>query len=174
LLPENKNEMEILAKLARGIGCNYLVIKPYSQHPQSVTKKYQNFSYQQDEMKNLEGDLSGITGNNFKVIFRSQTMERINTGKTYSKCHSTPFFWGYLSSMGDVYSCSVFLGDERFLLGNIYKQSFQEIWEGDKRRKNWELMKNFDASNCRNGCRMDACNRYLDLLKNPQQHVNFI
>ena len=76
-----------------------------------------------------------------------------------------PIFWAYISSVGDVYSCSVFLGDKRFLLGNIYKQSFQEIWEGEKRRENWKLMKNFDASGCRDGCRMDACNRYLYLLK---------
>ena len=174
LLPENKGEMEILAKSVRDVGCNYLVVKPYSQHPQSTTKKYQGVSYQKDEMKNLEEALSMLNGNNFRIIFRSQTMERISKERTYSTCCSTPFFWGYISSMGDVYSCSVFLGDERFLLGNIYKQSFQEIWEGDKRRKNWKLMKNFDASNCRNGCRMDACNRYLYLIKNPPPHANFI
>ena len=174
LLPDNKNEMEILAKLARNIGCSYLVIKPYSQHPLSVTKKYKNASFQQDEMKNLEEALSRINGNDFKVIFRRQTMERISKGRTYSKCYSTPFFWAYISSVGDVYSCSVFLGDKRFLLGNIYKQSFQEIWEGEKRRENWKLMKNFDASGCRDGCRMDACNRYLYLLKNPPEHFNFI
>ncbi len=174
LLPDNKNEMETLAKSIRDAGCNYLVIKPYSQHPQSDTKKYQNVSYQQDEMKKLEETLSKLNGDNFKVIFRSQTMERISKGKTYSKCHSTPFFWAYISSVGDVYSCSVFFGDERFLLGNIYKQTFQEMWEGEKRRRNGELMKNFDTSGCRNGCRMDACNRHLEGIKNPPQHANFI
>ena len=174
LLPDNKNEMETLAKLVRDAGCNYLVIKPYSQHPQSITSKYQNVSYKQEEMKNLEGSLSNLNGSNFKVIFRSQTMERISKGRTYSKCYSTPFFWAYVSSAGDVYSCSVFLGDKEFLLGNIYEQSFQKIWEGERRRKNWEMMKNFDASGCRDGCRMDACNRYLYLLKNPPEHLNFI
>ena len=174
LLPDNQNEMETLAKLSRDAGCDYLVIKPYSQHPQSLTKKYSDISYEQNEMKNLEYVLSKLNENNFKVIFRSQTMQRINKGKTYPRCHSTPFFWGYISSTGDVYSCSIFLGKEEFLLGNIYRSTFQEIWEGDNRRKNWELMKNFDVSSCRNGCRMDACNRYLDLLKNPPPHANFI
>ncbi|MEK7142451.1 MAG: radical SAM protein [Patescibacteria group bacterium] len=174
LLPDNKNEMETLAKLVRDAGCDYLVIKPHSQHPQSVTSKYQDVSYEKDEIKNLEGVLSKLNGSNFKIIFRSQTMERISKGKTYSKCFSTPFFWGYVSSAGDVYSCSIFLGDERFLLGNIAKQSFQEIWEGEKRRENWKLMKDFNASGCRDGCRMDACNRYLCSLKNPPEHFNFI
>lgn len=174
LLPDNKDEMETLAKLVRDAGCNYLVIKPYSQHPQSDTKKYQKISYQQDEVRSLEETLSRLNGNNFKVILRSQTMERISKGKTYSKCYSTPFFWAYISSVGDVYSCSVFLGDKEFLLGNIYGQSFQEIWEGEKRRKNWKFMEDFNVSRCRNGCRMDACNRYLHLLKNPPEHFNFI
>lgn len=176
LLPDNKNEMEALAKLVRDAGCNYLVIKPYSQHPQSVTSKskYQNISYQKDEIKNLEETLSKLNGDNFKVIFRSQTMERISKGKTYSKCYSTPFFWAYISSAGDVYSCSVFLGDERFLLGNIYKQSFQEIWESEKRKKNREFMESFDVSGCRDGCRVDSCNRYLQDIKNPPKHFNFI
>lgn len=174
LLPDNKDEMETLAKLVRDAGGNYMVIKPYSQHPQSDTKKYQKISYQQDEMKKLEETISRLNGNNFKVIFRSQTMERISKGKTYSRCHSTPFFWGYVSSAGDVYSCSVFLGCKEFLLGNIYEQSFQEIWEGEKRRKNWNFMEDFNASGCRDGCRMDACNRYLHLLKNPPEHFNFI
>lgn len=174
LLPDNKDEMEALAKSVQDAGCNYLVIKPYSQHPQSVTSKYQNVSYQQDEMKNLEGTLSKLNGGNFKVIFRSQTMERISKGKTYSKCHSTPFFWAYISSVGDIYSCSVFLGKEKFLLGNIYRNTFKGIWEGEKRRKNWEFMESFDVSGCRDGCRMDSCNRYLQDIKNPPEHFNFI
>lgn len=174
LLPDNKEEIELLAKIVRDAGCAYLVVKPYSQHPQSNTRKYQNVSYRQDEMKNLEETLSKLNRSNFKVIFRSQTMERIDQGKTYSRCYSTPFFWGYIAATGDIYSCSVFLGDKRFLLGNIYRSTFQKIWEGEKRKKNWELMKNFDVSKCRNGCRMDACNRYLELLKKPPTHVNFI
>lgn len=174
LLPDNQNEMETLAKLARDAGCDYLVIKPYSQHPQSVTKIYADISYKPDEMKNLESELSKLNENGFKVIFRSQTMERVRNGKTYSKCHSTPFFWGYISSTGDVYSCSVFLGDDRFKIGNIYKKTFREIWEGEKRKQNWGMMKNFDSTKCRDGCRMDACNRYLHLLVKPPPHSNFI
>jgi GTP 3',8-cyclase len=173
LLPDNYLEAVALAKLAREIGMNYLVIKPYSQHPQSKTTKYSNVKYSQyeylwDELKELEDDC-------FNVIFRINTMKKWDiAGKPYEQCLALPF-WSYIDAGGNVWGCLEYLGDENFLYGNIYEQTFKEIWEGEKRSRslNW-VKEKMDASKCRINCHMDEINKYLWELKNPPEHVNFI
>lgn len=171
LLPENQEEVLALAERMRDIGCDYLVIKPHSQHLLSKTKRYENIKY--GDMSELSELLKSFNSDKFNVIFRIQAIKKLEKEKPYKHCLALPF-WSYITTRGDVYSCSMFLGDERFLLGNIYKQKFRKIWSGKRRQKNMELMKTFDVSNCRLCCRMDACNVFLHSLKNPHPHVNFI
>lgn len=174
LLPENMKEAAILAKRIRDAGCDYFVVKPHSQHPKSRTTQYGKLIYSHDDIETLEKDLEKFNSRNFQVVIRKHTAIKLKEVKPYSKCCSVPFFWAYITANGDVYSCSIFLNDKNFLLGNIYKKSFQEIWEGEEREENWKLMQEFDVSSCRKNCRMDECNRFLNQLKNPPPHVNFI
>ncbi|MFA5098673.1 MAG: radical SAM protein [Candidatus Paceibacterota bacterium] len=171
VLQENYSEVEILAKLLGGIGCDYLVLKPYSQHPSSVNHKEVNA---QDFMPEIREIVERSNTKGFKIVLRENAFNSVDAPKEYNRCPSVPFLWGYVDVFGNVYSCSVFLNDKRFCLGNIYSQTFQQIWEGELRESNWKLMRDFDASSCRKGCRMEECNLYLNGLKNPPQHVNFI
>lgn len=174
LLPENKDEAVILAKKCKEIGVDYLVIKPYSQHLSSDTNKYKNIDY--SKMMNIEDEICSVSGENFSVIFRANTMNKYAEKKpAYSRCHSTPFFWGYIAADGKVFGCSAYLGDDKFCYGNIYEESFSDIWEGAKRKESYKyIMNELDINDCRVNCRMDEVNRYLDRLKNPQDHDNFI
>jgi len=174
LLPENRGEASILARKVKSIGVDYLVIKPHSQYPLSITKKYKDLIYFSDDLENLEKQMEGISDHKFQAVVRRHTMEKLGSkGRGYDKCLAVPFFWTYLDSGGNVWSCSVYLTNPRFLCGNIYENSFEEIWQGESRRKNMELLKELDVSRCRKNCRMDESNRYLWLLKNPPKHVNF-
>lgn len=173
LLPQNAHTALNLAQTCAKIGLDYLVIKPYSQHLFSNTREYENTSY--TEFEALNNALSTLNSDKFKVIFRANTMERAAKTKSYQKCLSTPFFWGYISANGDIYGCSCYLGQEQWKLGNINEQSFKEIWESEKRRKNLEyILQNLDISQCRTNCRMDAINEYLWELLHPNSHANFI
>lgn len=174
LLPENSNSTEELTKISRDIGLDYLVIKPYSQHLMSNTNKYKDISY--SEYMFLEKELEKYNTENFKVVFRANTMnKRTNKVERYKKCSAVPFFWGYIMSDGNVFGCSCFLEDSNFCYGNINELTFKEIWEGERRKENFEYIKNvMNAENCRINCRMDEINRYLWELKNPSPHVNFI
>jgi len=173
LLPENQHEVVTLAKLARDIGLDYLVVKPYSQHPQSKTTKYNDIKY--SDYEHLSEELKQLNTHDFQVIFRLQTMKKWDEGqKPYTRCLALPF-WSYIDAGGGVWGCSVYLNDDRFLYGNINEQTFQKIWEGEQRKKSLRWVEEeLDVSVCRVNCRMDDINRYLWDLKHPIPHVNFI
>lgn len=174
LLPENQETLVELACVTQEAGFDYIVIKPYSQHLSSITDQYKNVDYSM--FIQLEKELKRFNTKDFKVIFRSKTMEKtLEEDFPYQKCYSTPFFWAYISSDGSLYGCSCFLGHDEFCYGNIHKNSFKEIWQGERRKENYEHIKTeMDIKNCRKNCRMDEINRYLWELKHPGSHVNFI
>jgi len=177
LLPENVNEMQQLVKICRDeIGLDYLVIKPYSQHTYSNTNMYENIKY--NEFIGLKDELEAMSSEQFKVIFRDQTMNKYTEGNQnrYQKCYSTPNLWAYVMADGRVFSCSAYLLDDRFSLGNINDLSFQDIWHGERRMKNMKYILNeLDINQCRVNCRMDEANRFLDAVYNQNvAHVNFI
>ncbi len=172
LLGQNIPDAGILAKLCRQIGLDYLIIKPYSQHPFSKNRLSKTVDYR--KLLILEKELAKFSTKDFKVIFRRHTMQKIISGRNYKQCYALPF-WTYISANADVYACSAFLGDKRFCLGNITRERFFRIWNGRRRKKLLRMMANtWDINNCRQVCRMDEINRYLWELKNPPRHVNFI
>jgi GTP 3',8-cyclase len=74
LLPENQHETVLLAEIARDIGMDYLVVKPYSQHQFSKTDRYSNIKY--SDYMHLADKLSSVTTKEFNVIFRINTMSK--------------------------------------------------------------------------------------------------
>lgn len=172
LMPYNYKEVIGLAGLLRKIGVDYLVVKPYSPHPSSKKKldlnfRYENFFY-------LEEKLNKYSNEDFQVIFRHRSMEKLTKEKPYKYCLGLPFAT-QITVEGDIYPCNVFLGKKEFIFGNIRQESFKNIWEGQRRKKIAKIIYNkWDVRNCRNACRLDEINNYLWELKNPSGHVNFI
>ena len=158
-LPENAGEEKELQALADDAGVDYVVFKPYSQHKASITTQYEG--YKPISLPKGKG-----------TVIREEAIKTEAHG--YEKCHATPNFWAYVMANGDVYSCSAYLLDRRFLLGNIGTDSFRAIWEGERRRANWDFVRNsLDIKECRLNCRMDKANRYLEGFT-TQQHINFV
>jgi len=174
-LPENLDEIGQLAELCRDeIGLDYLVVKPYSQHLFSETHIYEDVDY--TPHLEMAKRLESYSTDKFNVVFRSHTMQKYTEQDRYPKCYATPFLWGYIMADGSVYGCSAYLLDKRFEYGNINELSFQEIWEGEKRRLSFEFIRHeLDIKDCRRNCRMDEVNRYLHRLQEGSvPHVNFI
>ncbi|QNJ01753.1 radical SAM protein [Synechococcus sp. PROS-U-1] len=176
LLPDNKESMEELCRHSRSLGADYLVIKPYSQHKFSNTQKYSDIDYR--DYLHLQEKLEAFNTDEFKVIFRINTINNwlSQNNERYCKCISTPSVWAYIMADGDIYTCSAYLLDERFKLGNINEESFFKIWASEKRMKHKEFIFNkLDINECRVNCRMDQVNRYLDQVYNENvPHINFI
>ena len=172
LLPENRPEVFLLAHLAKDAGADYLAVKPYSQHKYSITREYEGLKY--DGNLHLAEALATLNDASFHVEFRTDAMRQQEEPIHYDKCHATPNFWAYVMASGDVYSCSAYLLDDRFKLGNVNTEGFRDIWQGEKRHRNWDFVRDvLDIHECRLNCRMDKVNRYLDDF-GKVEHVNFI
>lgn len=170
LLPENKDEVINLAKVIKEIGFDYYTVKPFSQHPSSKAKLNVDYS----ESLEIGENLRELETDNFRIYFRSQSIENLGMEKPYKDCCGLNFM-AYMDSAGDVFPCIVYMGQDQFVYGNIYKEDFDSIWESNRAK---EIRNGFNESfikqQCRKNCRLDEINKYLDNLKYPSSHVNFI
>lgn len=173
LLPENMDTAITLAEIGRDIGVDYLVIKPFSQQLASINTQYNEIKY--TNTLELSENLSKIQNDDFSVVFRAETIVNWNNETISSKtCYALPF-WAHIDSTGNVWGCGNFLHDDRFNYGNINDNSFKDIWNSKKRKQHLEWIKNdWNTENCRINCRMNKINSYLNQLKNPIKHVNYI
>jgi len=100
-------------------------------------------------------------------------MKKLNQQRQYQHCWGLPF-WAYIDAKANVYACISYVGDDRFCYGNLKENGFRELWQGEKRRMVIEHVARMDLDGCRELCRLDEINRYLQQIKYPSGHVNFI
>jgi len=171
ILKENLDSLHLLASELKKIGADYFVLKPFLKHPQ--IKFNSSVSYRQKDVVDYFQNLESLSDSTFKVIIRWQSLEKIHS-RSYKRCLSFPFFVD-IDSEGNVYPCGPQMGNPQFCYGNIINQDWGEIWESTK-KSNLEnfLLNTFDCSDCMPNCRNDAVNRFLNKLKKPPAHINFI
>ncbi len=170
LLPDNAGQLPYMAETLREIGVDYLTIKPYSQHLHSKNQ----FEIDYEEMLDLEKQLKTYATDNFAIYFRASAMKKMHHEKCYKQCYGLPFMT-HIDAKGNVWPCVAHIGNEQLCYGNINEQPFAQIWEGTKRQEVTERLNQMDINKmCREACRLDEINKYLDELKHPGRHVNFI
>jgi len=87
------------------------------------------------------------------------------------------FFNPILDSNGDLSVCMYHPKDERFVFGNIYENSFEEIWKSDRRKKVIEFVRGLDYSkNCQVCCKLTEINKLIDYMNHPnvKDDINFV
>ncbi len=175
IVDENLDDIQRAIEIFSDLEIDYIVFKPYSLHPRMLVKR--NYYYSEETIKRLEKIIDETKNyNKTKIIFRLESLQKYMLQiKEYSHCYALPF-WAYISSNGDIYTCSVHLYDDDFYAGNIYREDIHEIFFGNKRKKSINFARyNLDVNvKCRINCRMARINEFLGLLSNPPEHVNFI
>lgn len=170
LLEGNAEQLPDMAERLREIGVDYLTVKPFSQHLHSGNRMEVDY----EKLLDMERQLKEYETESFRIFFRADAMQRIHHRKSYQKCLGLPFMT-HIDARGNVWPCVAHIGTEEFRYGNIYENTFQEIWEGDRRKEVTEKLWSLDINEvCREACRLDLINQYLDELKHPGEHVNFI
>lgn len=170
LLPDNMEQLPNMAKQLREIGVDYLTVKPYSQHLHSEN----TFQIDYNAMLELEQEIKQYATEDFAIYFRANAMKKMHQQKCYEVCHGLPFMT-HIDAKGNVWPCVAHIGAKEFCYGNIYENTFEEIWEGNRRKEIIEKLNGLDINKvCREACRLDEINKYLNELKHPGEHVNFI
>lgn len=173
VIEENLNDLENFLNIFSYIDVDYVVLKPFSLHPQMINKRDTNYIDQ--IIYNIENIISKYN-HKLNIIFRKNSFKNyIQKNKKYTRCYALPF-WGHLSAEGDFHTCSVFIGDSRFHCGNIFTENFKEIIYG-KKRKDSIIMGRYSLDvkkECRVNCRMSKINEFLEQINTPPEHVNFI
>ena len=165
-----KHEVVLLAKTLREIGMDYLTVKPFSQHPSSKAKRQVDYS----ESAEIEAEAKAMETERFAIYFRRQSIENIEREKPYDRCHALPFMT-HIDATGDVFPCVAFVGNRDLCYGNLYEDTFMEIWESDRAKSIMETFAGeFLKTHCRKACRLDEMNKYLHELRHPGAHVNFV
>jgi len=175
IMEENFHDIENALHLFSQMGVDYISLKPYSLHPQMKKKK--EVSYDDDILHHIDLLVDSYRNRTTtNIIYRKGSLKKyINKDKLFSRCYALPF-WGYISSSGDFYTCSVFLNDERFRTGNIYEEDMSKIFYGERRRISIRYGEEelVIQNECRLNCRMARINEFLETIEQEPEHINFI
>jgi radical SAM protein with 4Fe4S-binding SPASM domain len=169
LIPDNLDDLVPFIERFKEIGVDNVQVKPYSQHPLSKNR----YAIEYSRYQGIEDTIREYESPGFQVIFRSQTAQRLMKKRDYDICYGMPFFT-LIEADGSIIPCMMFYKNPEFCFGNLNDQSFAAIWNGEKRKTVLHKLTKNTIEHCRDGCRLDAINRYLSQLKNPHAHVNFI
>lgn len=170
LLPDNMAQLPKMAEELRDIGVDYLTVKPFSQHLHSGNR----FNIDYEALLGMEKEIKKYESDGFSIFFRANAMQKMHHEKCYERCLGLPFMT-HIDAKGNVWPCVAHIGADEFCYGNINEQTFEEIWEGKRRKEVTERLYKTDINKvCREACRLDEINKYLDELKHPGEHVNFI
>ncbi len=173
LLPENKDYLIDAVKTVAATGVDYFTIKPFVQ--QNALQSYQmNKNFNLNTISETLSKAEKYSNENFKVIARWESFKDYGK-KNYKHCYGTSFI-SALNSAGEIANCLPYWDKEEFVFGNIYKNSFKDIWLGDRRKKIKEFLEaGLDTNTCPPNCRPNAVNEFLWEIKNPfVRHINFI
>lgn len=175
LIPENIDEAYKLGLKARELGADYFSVKTFGYQPQSNSEVKGSFNPREfyEQQEELERQIESLNTESFKGLYRRNRIEKVKIKRTYHECHALPFY-SFIDSAGEVWPCCTLMGNEGMSFGNIYEKSFTEIWDSERRKEVIAAIQKSGLKQCSPDCRLDEMNRYLQELKYPNAHVNFI
>lgn len=174
-------DMKDESRLAVELGVDYFVIKQCSL-PEGNRKvgdiEFDVNQYDAERTKQVLLECEGMSNAKTKIIPKWQTIQRKGK-REYPHCPAVALI-SEVSGNGDWFPCGYFFGNkseyEHLKFGNFHKQSFNEILGSDRY---WEIVKfmreKFDSNRgCIGSCRLDTCNKYIDVYLQKPKGVNFI
>jgi radical SAM protein with 4Fe4S-binding SPASM domain len=170
---ENYHSIVEAAKLWRNVGIDYFEVKPLIEgEGSSVGTKVFSASDKEEVRKQMRL-AEELETSSFQVYTKyGQYLNTISEEKrAYRTCYGHALS-ANLWSDGNVFICPNHESDKD-IIGNIYENSFEEIWHGEKRKKR---IQEIDVNKCPRGCRCNPLNEVVWDYLHPDKlvHPNFI
>jgi MoaA/NifB/PqqE/SkfB family radical SAM enzyme len=168
-LTSNHTDDEMLeaAKLCRRLNVDYLQFRPMQIHNNG------KFEYHlSDITKNIHRCMNeNVDG--FKVLYSKHKYDMMKDkeyGRNYKKCYGQQFAT-VIAADAKAYLCCHMRGYGKYCIGDLKKNTFEEIWNSEQRKR---VVENIDFKDCIPLCRDNTFNQILWNIKQPREHVNFL
>ncbi|MBI4614008.1 MAG: radical SAM protein [Planctomycetes bacterium] len=173
---ENYREILDMGLLARDLGARYASFRTALVRNDRLEMEIV------DEMERQAALVRDLQGERFKVFLcnfsRDDLLQTVEPRFKFPRCLG-PNLVGVLGGDGKVYACCFLRGHAAFAMGDVGKQTFQEIWDGDRRR---EVMERAEQGDCGRVClggttrmRYDYYNELLNYLADERKlHKEFV
>ena len=168
LFRENEEDVYRLWNMKKDLGYDYLVIKPFSQHPRRGAAGVPEEPTGQ-MLRNLSSFASAEDG----FHFRRNAFSSKNVPKGYTGCLAAPYFH-VVSATGHIYPCAGYMGDPKWEMGNLHYQTWLEFCTSRKRYEILKKLETYPVSACRHPCRLHESNLFMNRLRNPEPHDAFL
>lgn len=176
--PYNAEYVYDTVKMCKNIGLDYVMIRsaqmslynPEHNWDKKLHKKYKKIFEKAESLEDEE----------FKVSMRWDQFGYVERGhknlyQPFDKCYGLEFET-MIDADACVYPCFIFWRNPGYCIGNLYKNTFGEIWKSKRRYEVLNKIYNeWDLKECAlTNCKQVHINEDLWKLKNPPMHKNFL
>lgn len=161
------SDMVKAAILSRQLGVDYLQFRPMQIH------RGGKFDYHWTDVQNEIAGCLKYSNNGFQVLYSQHKYEMAHDerfGRHYHKCYGQQFAT-VIAADAKAYLCCHVRGYEKYCIGDLRKNTFEEIWNSEQRKS---VVENVDFKDCIPLCRDNTFNQILWNIKQPREHVNFL
>lgn len=164
IYPENKHQVFDAAVLAKSLGVKYIQYKPvYTDECGQEHLEY--FDEVAAEIKRA----NELVDDTFRIIdFWDRVNDLVDREKLYCKCGVQDYVT-QIGANGEVYICCIYKYNDEYSIGNVNSQSFEEIWNSEKRKELCQI----DVKKCP-PCFYNKQNEMIEYMRSDMIHQNFI
>lgn len=171
LTPENKHTIVALARRVKEAGADYFSVKhfyPHADNPYQPVMAFRTPEF----MRELAAAADELSGAGFRMVVRD--VGSLEQKRPYRQCHGLPFIV-YVREDGMLHTCFSHQDDTATGVGSLLEHDFAALWHSTGREAAIRHINDcYDKDQCQANCRHHQINLWLENLRRPPAHVNFI
>ena len=164
----NVQELEQIAEMLANIndesggGISYLNVRPTLDYHGGKQFPLRIFKRAEKILEEKVRDI--IQGSGMQLFNLTCKFDDALKPRVYTKCRASSFFVE-LGSKGILYLCCERMGYKKYELGDLNKQSLQEIWTGEKRKRVIDMVNENRCGSCPPSCKPNQLNKIFDQIE---------